>query len=106
MVTARDAMRAESVMYCRVEAGLRCRSTSVTFSREARPWKEVHGAAATEAVSTQPCDVDPHRREGVRRQGQEDVALDSAPQVRQTVQSSVLPLPVDGQAVDRQTELV
>ena len=39
MVTAREALRAESVMYGRVEAGLRCRSTSVTASREAFPWK-------------------------------------------------------------------
>ena len=32
-------MRAASVMYGRVEAGFRCRSTSVTTSRGAFPWK-------------------------------------------------------------------
>ena len=32
-------MRAASVMYGRVEAGLRCLSTSVTASHEAIPWK-------------------------------------------------------------------
>ncbi len=39
IVTAREAMRAESVMYGRVDAGLRCRSISVSASREALPWK-------------------------------------------------------------------
>ncbi len=37
---------------------------------------ELHGAAAAEAVSTEAIHRDPHRGEGVGRQGQEDVALD------------------------------
>ena len=39
MVTARAARRTESERYGRVEAALRCRSTSVTVSLDACPWK-------------------------------------------------------------------
>ena len=39
MVTARAARLSESERYGRVEAALRCRSTSVTVSLEACPWK-------------------------------------------------------------------
>ena len=64
--------------------------------------EELHGAAAAEAVGAQPCDVDPHSGEGVRREGEEDVAVDALTEVRLAVQTGVLPLAVDGQAVDRQ----
>jgi hypothetical protein len=64
--------------------------------------EQFHRTAAAEAVRADPGHLDPHRREGVCRQGEEDGALDPCPEVRQPVQAGVLPLPVDGQAVDRE----
>ena len=68
--------------------------------------EELHGAAAAEAVPAESVHRHPHRGEGMGRQGQEDMALDPGLEVRQPVQTLVLPLPVDGQAVDRQAEVV
>ncbi len=59
--------------------------------------EQLHGAAAAEAVGAQPRDVDPHRGEGVRREGEEDVAADPRAEVGKTVEAGVLPLAVEGQ---------
>ena len=68
--------------------------------------EQFHCAAPAPAVGAEPGHVDTHRGEGVRRQGEEDVAFHPDPQVRLGVQAGVLPLPVDGQAMDRHTDLV
>jgi hypothetical protein len=47
--------------------------------------EQFHSAAAAEAVGAQPCDVDPHSGEGVRSEGEEDVAVDSRTEVGKTV---------------------
>ena len=63
--------------------------------------EELHGSAPAEAVGAQASGVDSHRGEGVGRQGEEDVVFDALPQVGEAVQASVLPLAIDGEAVDR-----
>ncbi len=68
--------------------------------------EELDGAATAEAVAAQSRSIDAHRSQGVCRQGQEDGKGDTSAQVRLGVQAGVLPLPVDGQAVDRQAGLV
>lgn len=68
--------------------------------------EELHGAAAAEAVPAEPVRRDPHRGEGMCRQGQEDVALDPGAEVGRPVQALVLPLAVYRQAVDRETAVV
>ena len=68
--------------------------------------EELHGAAPAETVGAQARGIDAHSGEGVGRQGQEDAAVYALPQVRQAVQAGMLPLPVSGQAVDRQARLV
>ena len=63
--------------------------------------EQLHRAPAAEAVRAEPGHLDPHSSEGVRRKGQEDGALDPGSEVRGPVQAGVLPLAVEGQAVDR-----
>ena len=58
--------------------------------------EKLHSAAPAEAVGAQARDVNAHSGESVGRQGQEDAAVHALPQVRQTVQAGVLPLPVGG----------
>jgi hypothetical protein len=60
-------MRTESVRYGLVDAGL----LEQLRDRLARglPLEELDSAAAAEAMGAQPSDSDPHRVEGVRRQG-------------------------------------
>ncbi len=59
MVTARDAMRAASVMYGRVDAMLPCRSTSVTASRDALPWKSSTARPRRKLCPTSPSAATP-----------------------------------------------
>lgn len=68
--------------------------------------EQFHGASAAPAVGAEPGDVDTHRCEGVRRQGEEGVAFHADPKVRLGVQAVVLPLPVDGKAMDWHAERV
>jgi hypothetical protein len=67
---------------------------------------ELDSATTAEAVGAQALDCDPHRGEGMRREGQEDGAFHALPEVQEPVQAGVLPLPVDGQAVDRKANPV
>ena len=68
--------------------------------------EQFHGASAAPAVGAEPSDVGAHSGEGVRRQGEKGVAFHADPKVRLGVQAVVLPLPIDGQAMDRHADLV